>query len=153
MAVWVTMEFEDEGPANAKAGDSRSEDALFARHMPRRFDELAAAAAALGVTHVFDFAPDMEALWDAAEQAVSERAGGGHDEDALEELIDREYYSSGPWFDPDEGLRSAEALAAHFRASPAAHEYAGLIAELEDMAVELREGKRRGCRFRLYYSY
>jgi hypothetical protein len=56
------------------------------------------------------------------------------------------------WYDPDDGLKTAAALIAHFQADPKASKdpyMPAFLEELGEFQEALREAKRRGRRFRL----
>jgi hypothetical protein len=126
----LTMELENEGCAkivHGSHGDYDVEDLFFATVLPEHFyDAIAQACINLGVTNFWSYC----------------------------KVEDNADVTSGRWYDPDDGLRTAGALIAHFVANPkvpGSTPYRGrLMNELRMLEEALREAKRRGKRFRLF---
>lgn len=162
MSQYLTMELEAEGPAKRVCGQRRSGDLFFANNLPYCSDQVHAAAERLGVESVFAFAKGLEETRATAQRAVYGKPVaefGDEDEitDEREDEVDRIYYSTGPWFEPAQGVRSATALIKHFEEH--AYELAGsdygegVVPDLKQLLAALEEAQRRGRRFRLHYSY
>ena len=163
MSSYLTMELEREGPAKRVAGERGSGDLFFANHLPYCFDPVHAAAQRLGIASIFEFAKGLDETRVQAEIAVygkpMEEIDGSEavlPSEETEAAVSRIYYSTGPWFDPAEGLRTGNAMIAHFRGNPS--ELAdcpngdGVVRDLEALVNALQEAQRRGRRFRINYS-
>ena len=163
MSQHFTMEFEGEGPAKNVPGDLRSGDVYFANSITSCRREVDAAARRLGVRSFFDFAVEWESLQRAAEVAVYGKPvteldeGDPEETDAMQERVDRVYYRTGPWFTPEEGLRTADPLIEHFEAGSGGPGgdagAAGVLHDLHHFKAALQVAAGRGRRFRLRLSY
>jgi hypothetical protein len=115
----------------------------FANH----FDDLNAMARGLGLRPLDDFYVDymeqLEAIWTDENFQV----------EGLEEATSR-IGADGPWFDPDEGLRSVYGLIQHIESLPAneVNTLEGPLTVLRSIASELEYAKQQDSRFHLAFQ-
>jgi hypothetical protein len=139
MFVVVVLENGEVVPETVETADAKS--------LAWHFDDLNAMARRLGLRPLGDFEVDYE------EQRMEVLDGEDLSDEDIEEAMSR-VGDDGPWFEPDEGLRTVLGLIRHIEESPAGAANAPEVKlhVLRGLASEIGYAGRRHTRFHLAFE-
>jgi hypothetical protein len=141
MSMWVVLEH-GEIPESLDAGYG------VGKSLAGFLDELDDTARKLGLSPLGGFVVDY------AEQTEELFADEDVEIDDIKAAIGN-LGSEGPWYDPDEGLRTANGLFRHFQGSPDGETESneGVLESLRYLVPELEYAKQQGSRFHFGVEY